>query len=55
MGPYFHDRSVEPLEATVNLERHNRRLPVGTPKVLSRAESNDLMAFMMASTDRPEP
>jgi cytochrome c peroxidase len=49
--PYFHDGSVETLEAAVDLELYYRRLTDGTPVVLSRAERDDLIAFLRALTD----
>lgn len=50
-GPYFHDGSVETLEAAVDLELYYRRLSDGTPLALSRAERNDLIEFLRALTD----
>lgn len=50
-GPYFHDGSVDTLDAAVDLELYYRRQSDGTPVVLSRAERNDLIEFLTALTD----
>jgi cytochrome c peroxidase len=51
-GPYFHDGSVDTLEAAVDFELYYRRLSDGTPVALSRDERSDLIEFLMALTDQ---